>query len=322
MHSAQRHSMSASVRCALPCMSCLRGKTVSRPSSRKRTTQHDKMKPHCTNTALQQSFEHTDRHPRAKQTPMSTSYLIIGANRGIGFGFVRQLAVKPDTIVYASYRNAAKSAELIEFAKAHENVSLLTLDMTDEKSVKQAANELKRHTASIDVAIFNAGVQGFVGDVLETSPKVYLDHFEQNVVGPLILTQAFAPFLLASTSGRRELVYLSTAAGSIGKLPDVDGLVTAVFGAKSYPFGHYAASKAALNMLGRVVALSLEKKGINVLLVHPGLVATDMSTMAEGQNGAITVDESVETTLKVIASAEIGKGQEGILSQDGSIIPW
>ncbi|GAA96519.1 uncharacterized protein L969DRAFT_49739 [Mixia osmundae IAM 14324] len=253
---------------------------------------------------------------------MSTSYLIIGANRGIGFGFVRQLAVKADTMVYASYRNAARSSGLINFAKTHKNVVLLTLDMTDERSVKQAAEELKEHTASIDVAIFNAGVQGFVGDVLETSPRVYLEHFEQNVVGPLILTQVFAPFLLASTRARRELVYLSSAAGSIGSLPETDGLVTAVFGTQSYPLGHYATSKAALNMLGRVVALSLEKKGINVLLVHPGVVATDMSTLAEGQSGAISVDESVETMLKGIASAEIGKGQQGMLSYDGSVVPW
>ncbi|GAA97651.1 uncharacterized protein L969DRAFT_94792 [Mixia osmundae IAM 14324] len=260
--------------------------------------------------------------PCTQSQVMSTSYLIIGANRGIGFGFIRQLALRPNTTVYASYRTAAKSTELIDFSRAHENVVLLSLDMTDEKSVKQAANELKRHTASIDVAIFNAGVQSYLGDVLETPPSVYLQHYEQNVVGPLILTQAFVPFLLASQSARRALVYLSTAAGSISSLPAINGTVTSMYDAKSYPVGHYATSKAALNTLGRVVALELERKGVSVLLVHPGMVSTDLSAMQVGQNGAVSVEHSVRTMLQVIESAPLGKGQEGILKQDGSIIAW
>ena len=83
--------------------------------------------------------------------------------------------------------------------------------------------------------------------------------------------------------------------------------------------GYYAyrASKSALNMITKSLAVDLDKFGINVIALHPGWVKTDMG----GQNALLEVQQSVEHMINTIKNAN--KDVAGkMLNYDGKIIPW
>jgi NAD(P)-dependent dehydrogenase (short-subunit alcohol dehydrogenase family) len=79
----------------------------------------------------------------------------------------------------------------------------------------------------------------------------------------------------------------------------------------------YSASKAALNMLTRRLALEIQTKGITVVAIQPGWVKTDMG----GSGAEITPNESVTGMLRTIDNltmADTGK----FYSWDGGEVPW
>jgi NAD(P)-dependent dehydrogenase (short-subunit alcohol dehydrogenase family) len=97
-------------------------------------------------------------------------------------------------------------------------------------------------------------------DRLETlQPDSLRRQFELNALSPLLLTQA----LLANLPAGARLGLITSRMGSIG-----DNSSGGLYG--------YRMSKAALNMVGRSLAIDLKPRGIAVALLHPGLVATRM----------------------------------------------
>ena len=81
----------------------------------------------------------------------------------------------------------------------------------------------------------------------------------------------------------------------------------------------YRGSKAALNAIGKSLSLDLKDKGIVVLILHPGWVRTDMG----GPNGQLTVTESVEGQLDLIARAYKQPAMSGrFFHVSGQDLPW
>jgi len=79
----------------------------------------------------------------------------------------------------------------------------------------------------------------------------------------------------------------------------------------------YRASKTALNMITKSLAVDLKPKGIQVIAIHPGHVKTDMG----GPTGKLEVHESVNhmiNSIKGINESVLGK----MLNYDGKVIPW
>lgn len=83
--------------------------------------------------------------------------------------------------------------------------------------------------------------------------------------------------------------------------------------------GHYAyrASKAALNMMSKSLAVDLKASNIIVLPVHPGHVRTDMG----GPSGKIDTYTCVNGLLQVIRDADLTKTGQ-FLNYDGKVLPW
>ena len=80
----------------------------------------------------------------------------------------------------------------------------------------------------------------------------------------------------------------------------------------------YRASKAALNCVMRSFAIDVKAKGINVMLIHPGWVKTDMG----GIDALIDVQTSVEGMLKQ-AEQQFSKSHADLLHRfDGEVIAW
>ncbi|KAK4699898.1 hypothetical protein P7C70_g6356, partial [Phenoliferia sp. Uapishka_3] len=251
---------------------------------------------------------------------MVAHILIVGGNRGIGLGLVKEALKRDQTaVVFATARDVSKAESLRALEKEYPGRLIpVAVDMLDEGTISAAVTNVKKHTATLDTIIINAGILLGGGRVQDLSAKDLLDNLNGNIVGPHNITKAFSPLLIANKSDKKTLVYISSMVGSLTALPQVTKFLYNMNKVDYLSGSGYATTKSGLNMLGRQWAESLEKDGITVLLVHPGAVATDMNS----GDDLITVEESAKGVWDVAEKAEIADGQKGIHSYDGSVAPW
>ena len=122
-----------------------------------------------------------------------------------------------------------------------------------------------------------------------------------NTLAPLAVSQAFLPHLKRSSSPR-----ILTVSSGMGRMSY----------AKSDRIA-YRASKAAVNKVMQGLATDLEPMGIAVVMLHPGLVRTDMG----GAGADIAPAESAAGILAVAEGLTLeGTGQ--FLNWDGSTVEW
>jgi NAD(P)-dependent dehydrogenase (short-subunit alcohol dehydrogenase family) len=186
--------------------------------------------------------------------------LITGANRGIGLEYVRQYSTRGWTVI-ATARKPAEATELKALATANPAILIEQLDVSDLASVDALAE--KYRGKPVDILVNNAGITGAPADQVfgKLNYPVFEQVFRTNVIGPLKVAEAFLSSLEAGQ--QKKLVNISSSEGSIGS-------VTA---GRTY---FYRASKAALNMEMKNLAVVLKGKGIALALINPGPVDTDM----------------------------------------------
>ena len=150
--------------------------------------------------------------------------LVTGASSGIGYQTAEQLA-KEGHIVYGAARRVDAMKPLEAFG-----VTPVSLDITDEASIKEALNLIIKKENRIDVLVNNAGY-GSYGAVENVTIEEAKMQFEVNIFGLARLTQLVLPYMRKQKSGRIINV------GSMG------GRLTSYFGAYEA-----AATKAAEGM--------------------------------------------------------------------------
>lgn len=220
------------------------------------------------------------------------------------------MAARGDT-VYATYREAGRSKSLLDLARASGGaLSALVMDVRELPSIERARELVAGMTDALDVLVNNAGV-GAEGhefaDERTTRDLGYLEAGDMlrmlhtNSVAPMIVAQRFLPMLRNGASPK--LVNVTSQMGSI-----------AMTSGGSYA---YRASKAALNMLSRNLAIDLRGEGISVAMVHPGWVRTDMG----GPNAPVGIEESVAGVLWVIDNLTLERTGR-FWDYRGSDLPW
>ena len=203
-------------------------------------------------------------------------YFITGANRanGIGFGLTEELAKRPNTLVYATARDAAKADALQQLAKKHSNVRVVQLRVDSDADHQAAAKRVEAEAGRVDVVIANAGISN--SDAYQPVEKLSIDklreHFEVNAVGPARLFKALFPLL--SRSSKPIYTVVSSFAGSVGYQTNLPKFYVA----------NYGSSKAAANFL--VQRIHVEHTNITAFPIHPGWVKTDMSVEHLTQHAA------------------------------------
>jgi NAD(P)-dependent dehydrogenase (short-subunit alcohol dehydrogenase family) len=219
------------------------------------------------------------------------TYVITGANRGIGFEFCRQLLAKGDT-VYAVCRQA--SPELKDLgAKVIEGI-----EITEDASVQSLKKQLQG--VPIDVLINNAGIIEWV-TLQDLDFDSISRQFEVNAVGALRVTQALLPQLQKGS----KVILMTSRMGSIG-----DNTSGSSYG--------YRMSKAALSMAGKSLAHDLKSTGIAVAILHPGLVQTRMTGFSAS---GITPEVSVKGLLARITELNL-ENTGTFWHSNGEILPW
>ncbi|MGB8808926.1 MAG: SDR family oxidoreductase [Acinetobacter calcoaceticus] len=174
--------------------------------------------------------------------------LVTGANRGLGAAFVRALLAAGASKVYAAARDPLSIT-------IESGVVPVRLDVTSPDE----AEELARKLGDVNLLINNAGVGGYEAILSPSSIDLLRDQFETNAVGPLRVTQAFAPILAThNSSAVINVISVLSWATLLG--------VT----------GSYSASKAAAWALSNAMRQELKAQGTEVLSLHVAFMDTDM----------------------------------------------
>lgn len=180
---------------------------------------------------------------------------------------------------------------------------LLQLDTGDEQSVLAAAKAVEQEP--IDLLINNAGIMDVHG-LQDTTKGDLMRHFEVNAVGPFLMTRALLPNLklAAAQHGQAFVAQITSRMGSI-----TDNGSGGYYG--------YRASKTALNMLSKSLAIDLKSDNIGVLVLHPGYVNTAIVNFT----GTVEPDESVEGLARIIDRATLEDSAK-MFHFEGHILPW
>lgn len=229
---------------------------------------------------------------------MNKTVLITGANRGIGLEFVRQYANKGWHVI-ATCRQPDQAEALQTLVS--DKIQVLPCDIADQKSVSCLSEQLK--DVALDCLINNAGAYSSKGERFDNvTAENMLAVFRTNTLGTLAVCQAFEPQLRKGED--KLIVVISTKVSSIADN-------------RSGGSYSYRASKTALNMVMKNVAIDLADTGIHVLLLHPGWVKTEMG----GPNALITVEESVAGMCNVVGDAR-QYASPSFMDYSGQEIPW
>lgn len=207
--------------------------------------------------------------------------LITGANRGLGLEHTRQL-LERGWHVTAAVRDPGAASALKALPQGEGKLDVVRYDASDLSS---AAALAKTVTAPIDLLFANAGMAARSTRAFGAAANEdMVAEFRVNAIAPLALVEAFADQVAAS-----EMKVVALQSSRMGSIAD---------NGSGGGYG-YRASKAALNAVGKSLSIDLKDRGIVVLVLHPGWVRTDMG----GPNGQLTVTESVEGQLDLIARA-------------------
>jgi NAD(P)-dependent dehydrogenase (short-subunit alcohol dehydrogenase family) len=204
--------------------------------------------------------------------------LITGASSGIGKACAEHLASRGHRVFGTSRNNPGKRGA----------VEILSMDVTDDRSVREGVLRVAGEAGRIDVVVNNAGM-GIAGAVEETSVEEAKRQFETNFFGILRVCRAALPILRRQGSGL--IVNMSSIGGLMG-----------------LPFeGLYSASKFALEGMSEALRLEVRQFGIHVVLVEPGDFKTQFSanrvwTKESGETSAYSVSRGA--VLRVIEHDE------------------
>ena len=224
--------------------------------------------------------------------------LIIGANRGIGLGLVKQLAAR-GWAVTATARNPDAAKDLNSLASENKDVVVESVDTADAASCTALRDRLAGQV--FDLLIVNAGVSG---------PAKTPRNVEREEFADLFITNSLAPVRL----GEMLMINVRPETGVIGMMTSQLGSVEQ---ASAGGMELYRASKAALNSFTRSFAARHRDKKIAILSLHPGWVRTDMG----GPNATVSIEDSTSGLIGVIERARADR-QDGYFDYTGATLPW
>jgi NAD(P)-dependent dehydrogenase (short-subunit alcohol dehydrogenase family) len=196
---------------------------------------------------------------RESRAASTKTVVVTGVSTGIGRGAAKVLTQKGFR-VFGSVRKPADAERLS--AECGAGFTPLFFDVTDEAAVATAADQVRAALGgqTLSGLVNNAGV-AVAGPMLHLEVADFRQQLEINLIGAVIVTQAFAPLLGVDPS----------LAGPPGRIVNI----SSVGGRNATPFlGPYNASKFALEGLSESLRRELLLFGIDVIVIGPGAVAT------------------------------------------------
>lgn len=241
--------------------------------------------------------------------------VITGGNAGIGKATALALAKKGAEIVITS-RSEIKAKEAVAEIKkssGNDKVDYVSIDLSSQKSVREAAEELKAQYPKIDVLINNAGC--YVSDLQLNEDGLEMQ-FATNHLGHFLLTNLILENVKAA--GKARIINLASIAHKSTRelnLDDINYEKEEYGGWKSY-----SRSKYCNILFTNELAKRLKKDGITVNSVHPGGVRTEIAEKNANwftklgwivmKPFMVTVEEGAKTSIHLASSPEV-EGETG-----------
>ena len=241
---------------------------------------------------------------------INKTFVITGASSGIGKALAIKLARSNANLVLAARNKDALAITADECLKNGGKAIVVPTDVTVlsecEILIKKAIEEYK----AIDFLINNAGI-GMYGKFEEIEDiSIFEKVMQVNYLGAVYCTHYALPYLKESQG---LLVAISSLTGKFG-VPTRSG---------------YAATKHAMEGFFDSLRVELRDTGVDVLIVCPGFVATDIRDRLLGKDGKIVAQEnqpknvmSTEVCVDLIIDAILKRKRELIMTFQGNLGVW
>jgi len=234
------------------------------------------------------------------------TFLVTGANAGIGCATAFELAARGASLVLAS-RSEEKTAPVLEEIRRRypgAEVEFLAIDLADLASVKRAAKQVLASSRPLDVLINNAGLMGASG----LSKDGFEITFATNHLGPFLLTKLLLPKLHEAPQGR--VVNVASRAHFRARRVDWNSISRPV--KKIDSFAQYSVTKLMNILHARELARRLAGSRVTTYAVHPGVVASELWREVPRPLGfvmkffLISNEEGAKTTIHCATAPELG----------------
>ncbi len=225
-----------------------------------------------------------------------TTNLVIGADKGIAHAICLALHQRGEDVIAACLNEGQDLAAL--------GLNVLPgVDVTSDARITAMADRLEARQSRIDVLYHVAGVLGV--DRLGALDLAELRRqFEINAMGPVRTVQALVPCLAPGA----KIGIVTSRVGSLGD--NGSGGMYA-----------YRMSKAAANMAGLNLHHDLKAEGIAVLMLHPGMIATDLTKDIAGDFEFIQPDEAAAGLIRCMDELTLETAGR-FRHADGTYLPW
>ncbi|MFZ9395086.1 MAG: SDR family NAD(P)-dependent oxidoreductase [Erythrobacter sp.] len=230
---------------------------------------------------------------------------ITGASSGIGAALAREWAARGAQVILSG-RDEARLAEVAAGCRATGQEALvLPFDVRDEAALAEANSMALAWKGHVDIAVANAGVSQR-SQALKTDMTVYREIIEIDLIAQIAFTQGLIGHMAERGSG--ALLFISSIAGKVG-VP----MRTA-----------YCAAKFGLAGYADALRAELSQKGVNVHVIFPGSIATDVSRNALTADGSKRgrSDKAIDQGIPPADAARtiidaVGQGEREIIVAEG-----
>ena len=185
--------------------------------------------------------------------------LITGATSGIGLAAAKKLANQKNQLILCG-RRQRKLDEISEELSKSANVLSLCFDVSNKNEVNRLLNDLPEQFSSIDILINNAGNAHGLDTIQNGSLDDWDKMIDSNLKGLLYVSRIVTPKMIEKQSG--HIINIGSLAGR-----------------EVYEKGNiYCATKHAVNAISKAMRIDLNKTGVKVSEINPGLVETNFSS--------------------------------------------
>jgi len=242
--------------------------------------------------------------------PPRRAALITGGTSGIGLATAARLGQDGFGLVITGRDSGRGEAAAAELRSTGRQAHFVVSDARDPAAAARAVAAVRDRFGRLDLLVANAGV-GVVAPLIDTPPAQLERLLATNVLGYLIQVQAARQLLAESRPS--AVVLVSSDSGVRGDVP----------------LGAYSVSKAAVNMMGRMLAVDLAPEGIRVNVVCPGDTLPGMRYMGTLDEPEASAEDPARWTPSPIGRFATGSevaeviaflGQQGASFVDGAVL--